>query len=251
MGASSYIISYHAIRKLIGILGLSLPFLCWGVNAIINGLDLMNDPRFIDDAQSLPYSAGGSLKSSISHFYYTAAGPIFTGILVAVSIFLFCYRGYPLQRDKDYWYWLTDNRLATFAAICALGIVALPTSSAQPITDNIHIYVTSRRAGVIHLAFAALFFLAMGILCIINFRRHPDKPKALKTDREGKLYLVCGWGMLTGLAVLGVYAFLLTGVKWLPYYFIYLTETVMLIFFAIAWLVKGRTIPALNKDEPE
>lgn len=250
MAASSYVISYHAIRKLIGILGLALPFLCLGINAVVNGLDLLNDPRFVDDDQSLPYLAGANLKSSISHYYYTAAGPVFTGILITVSIFLFCYKGYPVQKDKDYWYWLTDNRLATFAAICALGIVALPTGSTEPIVDNIHIYVASKIAGVVHLSFAAFFFLAMSVFCIINFRRHPDEPKKLKSDREGKLYLTCGIGMLVSLLLLAIYSFSSLGdATWVPYWFVYLMETIMLIFFAVAWLVKGRTIPALNKDE--
>ncbi len=251
MAASSYVISYHAIRKLIGILGLTLPFLCLGVNAFVNGLDLLNDPRFVDDEKSLPYLAGADLKSSISHFYYTAAGPVFIGILVTVSVFLFCYNGHPLQKRKDYWYWLTDNWLATFAAICSLGIVVFPTGSEEPIGDNIHIYVASKGAGIIHLIVAALFFLAMAAFCIVNFRRHPDEPKKLKTDREGKLYLVCGWGILICLALLTVYAFLLQDAGWLPYYFVYLMETFMLLFFGVAWLVKGRTIPALNKDEDE
>ncbi|MBX2925482.1 MAG: hypothetical protein KF746_25010 [Chitinophagaceae bacterium] len=250
--ASSYVISYHAIRKLIGVLGLLLPFLCWGVNSIVNALDILNDGRFVDLSQSAAYVPGSGLKSSISHFYYTASGPIFTGILTTVSVFLFCYKGYPVQKNKDVWYWLTDNRVATFAAICALGIVALPTGSEEKITDNIHIYTASAGAGRIHLTFAALFFLAMAVFCIINFRRHPDEKKKLKTDREGKLYLVCGWGMIASLIILAVYSFSsLHTTACMPYYFVYLMETVMLIFFAIAWLVKGRTIPALNKDETE
>ncbi len=248
MAASAYVISYHAIRKLIGILGLALPFLCLGANTLVNGLDLLNDPRFVDDSKSLPYLAGNNLKSSISHYYYTAAGPVFVGILVTVSIFLFCYKGYPLQKHKDYWYWLTDNRLAAFAAVCALGIVAFPTGSEEPISDNIHIYVASNAAGTIHLTMAALFFLAMAAFCIVNFRRHPEQPKKLKTDREGRLYWICGWGILLCLLLLALHAFLLQEVAWWPYYFVYLMETVMLLFFGIAWLVKGRTIPALNKE---
>lgn len=249
MAASSYVISYHSIRRLIGILGLLLPFLCWGVNSFVNSLDLLNDGRFVDLSQSSAYVPRGNLKSSISHFYYTASGPIFTGILITVSIFLFCYKGYPVQKNKDAWYWLTDNRVATFAAICALGIVALPTGSEEKIEDNIHIYVASAGAGRIHLSFAALFFLAMAVFCIINFRRHPDEKKKLKTDREGKLYLVCGLGMIISLILLAIYSFSsLQTATWMPYCFVYVMETLMLIFFAVAWLVKGRTIPALNKE---
>ncbi|MBN9352200.1 MAG: hypothetical protein J0H55_16090 [Chitinophagaceae bacterium] len=87
----SYLISYHALRRLIGILGILLPFLCWGVNAFVNYLNLLNNPGLVDISQSQVYEAGADLKSSVSHFYYTTAGPMFTGILITVSIFLFCY----------------------------------------------------------------------------------------------------------------------------------------------------------------
>jgi hypothetical protein len=218
------VISYRALRQLIGILGMALPFLCWGVNAFVNHAGFL------------------SLKSSISHFYYTAAGPLFTGILITVAIFLFCYKGYPLKREDDRVSWLTDNLLANFAAICALGVVTFPTGSEERITDNIHIFVASKVAGYIHLGFATLFFVSIAVLCIINFRRHPGRVFIRNT--EGKLYLVCGWGMLLCLALLAVVSFTpLHDLSWMPYNFIYIMETVMLVLFGTAWLVKGKSTP--------
>ncbi len=251
MNTHNYVISYYAIRQLIGILGLLLPFLCWAINGFVNHFDLLNDPRFVDLSQSAAYHPGLNLKSSISHFYYTTAGPLFTGILVTVAVFLFCYNGHPLKKNDDRFAWLTDKRLTVFAAICALGIVIFPTGSEEKITDNIHIYVSSKGAGNVHFIFAALFFLSIAILSIINFRRQPGK-KVLRGSK-GTLFLICGWGMITCLLLLFVYSIVpYRFVHWLPYYFVYLMEVIMLLLFATAWLVKGKSIPTeyiLNKLE--
>ncbi len=240
MQSSSYVISYHTLRQLIGILGIALPFLCLGTNAFVNHFDLLNNPLFVDARYSQSYLAGSSLKSSISHYYYTAAGPLFTGILITVSIFLFCYKGHDQKKGDDKYAWLTDNRLAMLAACCALGIVVFPTGSDQPITDNIHIFVSSPEAGILHLVFAALFFTTIALLCLINFRRKPGK-EFIK-NAEGNLYLICGWGMLACLALLALTGLTPLGEKsWVPYHIVYILEAVMLVLFGIAWLVKGKS----------
>lgn len=245
---NNYLISYRTLRQLIGWLGVLLPFLCWAANAVVNRFDLLNNPLLVDTDKSGVYTPGPDLKSSISHFYYTAAGPLFTGILITVSIFLFCYNGHAKKKADDRFSWLTDRLVTTFAASCALGVVFFPTASSEPITDNIHIFVSSRLAGNLHLGFAALFFLAMAVICIINFRRQPGKK--MLTNAEGRIYLTCGWGMLACLLLLFV-SMLVEGMDtWLWGRFVYIMEVIMLIFFGIAWLVKGKSIPTefiLNK----
>ena len=241
MNTNNYLISYRTLRQLIGVLGIALPFLCWAVNALVNRLDLLNNPILVDKDKSCIYTPGADLKSSISHFYYTAAGPLFTGILLTVSIFLFCYTGHPEKKEDDRFSWLTDRRVAVLAALYALGIVIFPTSSSSPITDNIHIFVSSELAGNIHFGFAALFFLAMALMSIINFRRNPGK--VLIMDAEGKVYLLCGWGMIICLVVLAVSMFVSSMGNWFSGRFIYVMEVIMLILFGSAWLVKGKSIP--------
>ena len=241
MNANNHLISYRTLRRLIGVLGILLPFLCWGVNALVNRLGLLNNPVLVNIEQSAIYTPGADLKSSISHFYYTAAGPLFTGILITVAIFLFCYTGYPMKKTDDRFAWLTDRRLAAVAACFALGIVFFPTGSAETITDNIHIYVASELAGNLHLGFAALFFLAMALMSLVNFRRLPQK-KMLK-DAEGKVYLICGWGMILSLLLLFVSMFIDHSGQWLWGRFIYIMEVIMLLLFGIAWLVKGKSVP--------
>jgi len=242
MKSNSYVISYHALRQLIGVLGIALPILCWGTNAFVNDLDLLNSPLFVDLEKSQPYQAGLNLKSSISHFYYTAAGPIFTGVLTTVAIFLVCYKGHGKKPTEDKYAWLSDKLLTTLAAVCAFGIVVFPTGSDHKITDNLHIFVSSAKAGALHLAFAALFFLSIAVLCMVNFRRQSDK--TFIKNAEGTLYLICGWGMVTCLGLLALFSFTpLKGEPWLPYNLVYIIEAIMLVLFGVAWLVKGKSKP--------
>ncbi len=245
-----YLISFRTLRQLIGVLGILLPLMCWFVNVFVNHLNLLNNPLFVNVEFSKPYVAGIDLKPSISDFYYTTAGPTFTGILLTVAIFLFTYNGYPLNRKDDRYAWLSDKRICNFAAVCAIGIIVFPTSSAKPITDNIHIFVSSHLAGVIHLVFAALFFLSMAVMSIVNFRRHPNK--VLIRDAEGKLYLICGWGIILCVLILAIFSLIPHSEDWLWGKSVYIMEVFMLLFFGVAWLVKGKSIPTefiLNKLE--
>lgn len=235
---NTYVISYHTLRQLIGILGIALPFLCWGVNSFVNENNLLNNPAFVNKDYSCHYEAGANLKSSISHFYYTTAGPLFTGILITLAIFLFCYQGHSKKEAQDKFAWLTDGLLSKLAAICALLIVVFPTGSDEKITDNIHIFVSSDAAGTLHLIFAALFFVAMSVFCIVNFRRKDDKK--FRKDAEGKIYLSCGLGILASLIILLVNMLMENPNQPATGRFVFWMETCMLILFGIAWLVKGK-----------
>lgn len=234
---NNYVISYHTLRQLIGILGIALPFLCWGVNGFVNEYDLLNNPAFVNTEFSSEYTADANLKSSISHFYYTTAGPLFTGILITLAIFLFCYQGHSKKEAQDKFAWLTDGLLSKIAATCALLIVVFPTGSDKPITDNIHIFVSSDAAGTLHLIFAALFFVTMAVFCIVNFRRNTDK--TFIKNPEGRVYLFCGFGILVMLLILFV-NMLKEDADEPSTSLVFWMETVMLFLFGFAWLVKGK-----------
>ena len=64
------VISYLTLRKLVGLLGMLLPFVLF-----FGYLIFERDCTF---------------PPSISHFYYTDLGNCFVGTLWAVSLFLFC-----------------------------------------------------------------------------------------------------------------------------------------------------------------
>jgi heme A synthase len=231
------IISYHRMRQSIGWLGLTLPFLLLIGNYIINNFNFLNNDTFVM-TQCYTYNADSSFKSSISHYYYTTVGEIFTGILCAVALFMFSYRGYP-QRDEEII--PSDSFMTNLAGICALGIVLFPTSTTNCISDNIRNYTSSEIIGCIHYVFAAFFFITLSLISIFNFRR------TAKVADFGKMpshnfYKYCGITMLACLVLILIYSVWIE--KNYPelqtYNLIYALETIALLAFGLSWLKKGR-----------
>lgn len=232
-----------------------LPFACMLTVFIIHKTDLLNDTRFaiIDCvpkseavALSQPYKVDGIIKKSVSHYYYSAAGPLFTGTLISLAIFFFCYRGHQ-PKARDQWAWLTDNRLANVAAWLALGVVIFPTSAENMIPDNLFIFRTTDLTGGIHLACASLFFVAIAMFCIINFRRNDSG--GFENNAINTWFLISGWGMLIILASIGIYISLRT-IKILPDIpYVFWAEVIMLVLFGSAWLLKGRVLSNLGIAE--
>lgn len=70
---NTLVFSYLTLRKTIGILGLSFPFLL-----SLGGLVLF----------------GTELQQSVSFYYHTRMGDAFVGILCVIGFFLFSYKGY-------------------------------------------------------------------------------------------------------------------------------------------------------------
>jgi hypothetical protein len=87
----SLIVSYLTLRKLIGVLGILLPFAC-----LFGGSLFQNSP----------------VLDSISAYYHSNMRDILTGLLVGVSLFLITYKGYELR----------DTLLAILSGIAGLGI---------------------------------------------------------------------------------------------------------------------------------
>ncbi len=244
MGKSSndeMLISYLTMRKVIGWLGMLLPFVLLFGNYIINHINILNNKWFvvINNDCIKSYSAVGSFKSSISHYYYTTMGEIFTGVLSAVALFMFCYKGHA-KREKERG--LSDSFVTNAAAAFAFGVVIFPTSTAENccITDNIRSFMSSQNTGYIHFTFAALFFIALSYMCLVNFRRSGEINVTGKDSRR-TIYLICGLVMLACLLIIFVYA------MWLEppsncsakHHVVFIFETIALIAFGISWLTKG------------
>jgi len=237
-----HVVSYLTLRRWIGILGIGLPWACWIANGTINCLNLLNNHKLVVLGSICRYEPEENLKSSISHFYYTASGPLFIGIIVTVAIFLFCYKGHQ-PKSTDKWRWISDGRVTTLAAISALGIVVFPTASVEPIPDNIFVFTTTELIGWIHYISAAVFFIMMTVLSLVNFRRRGDGD--FGTGDHDLLYRWCGWIILISISIVFVYGFFLKEhLNWkLPVTFIF--EALALTAFGTAWLVKGRIDDAI------
>lgn len=103
------IVSYYALRILIGAAGILLPFLLIIGNLIANS--------------SL------QIEFSVSDYYdNSAAGDILVGILFVLGFFLMTYKGY----DK------TDSRAANLGCVFALGVALFPTTSTNQVVHIMH-----------------------------------------------------------------------------------------------------------------
>jgi hypothetical protein len=78
----SLLISYRTLRKIVGILGLSLPFTLLGggyvINVLLNG--------------GLVFDLG--VENSVSSYYHTEMRDVFVGTLCVIGFFLLSYRGH-------------------------------------------------------------------------------------------------------------------------------------------------------------
>lgn len=235
------LISYHKIRRSVGIIGMLLPFALWITNTIINESNILNNSFWIHFDE--PYQPEANLKDSISHFYYSTVGELFTGSLCAVSLFLFCYRGYGKPTSGKYRFIPSDNFMCNFAAIMALLVVIFPTSSTVEINDNFRAFVSSKNAGYIHYGAAALFFITLSIISFVNFRR-TEIPEEFGKNESHPIFKYCGIIMMLCLLILVIifiFESMQINTSWVETYNItFWLETIMLLAFGTSWVIKGK-----------
>jgi hypothetical protein len=239
MQKSNFVISYLTMRKAIGWIGILLPLALVIGDYSIKKLNLLNNNWFVktDDCYHV-YPFDSSLKSSISYYYYSSVGEIFTSALFAVALFLFCYKGHPLRKGE---FGLSDKAMSNLAAFFALGIVIFPASSSHCIPDNLRIFISSKNTGIIHFIFAGLFFTSLSFISIFNFRR-TEKVSEFGTKPPHNLYKYCGFIMLTSILFIFVYSKILKHkFIWLDnLYPVFILETIALLAFGVSWLTKGK-----------
>ncbi len=216
------IISYIQLRRAVGSLGIALPVV------LVLG--------------SFLFGSCVSVKPSISDYYYTNMREIFVGILCAISLFLFSYRGYSPM----------DNWSANIAGFFALGIAFFPT---QFLLENhcesdVQNFVCLPSNSTIHFTSAALFFLTLAYMSIFLFTiskpQNNDKslsdilPKPTKQKLlRNKIYVICGIMIIVSLLVIFLYQKNIFTSN-LPITFIF--ESIALFAFGFSWLVKGETL---------
>jgi len=210
-------------------------------------------------AWSLP---GVCMRQSISGFYFTpVTGDIFVGTLCFIGLFLFTYRGW--QGDR------TDNKLASVAGVCSIAIALVPTLGIECTQELARMrgylptgadanpshymlfgkqgdWITSQH---VHLAFAGLFFVIIGYMCLFRFTKSDPDPSHVMTAQKkqrNRLYRVCG--AIIWLCVLGVATS--EKIHWpIGDYQTFKFEFVALWAFGLAWMVKGEFLN-LMVDKP-
>ena len=201
----SHMIGYLTLRKLIGFISFGLPF------ALIITNNIQNP---------------GIFPGSISSYYYASdiCRSILVGALCLISGFLLTYQGY----DKDY----IPVRIS---AVFTVGVAFFPTNPINPNYFNNII-------GIFHGVFAALMFLSLAYISLFLFPR-TKKNKAYNMTRRKKqrniIYRVCGFIIVGSIVLMPV----LTQIQAIDFIKpMFLLETLVLLAFGIAWLVKGQTI---------
>lgn len=231
-------ISYLTLRKAIGWLGMLLPFALLIGNYVINHLNLLNNSELLNTYCFPEYKAAGSFKNSISHYYYTTVGELFTGTLGSVALFLFCYKGHPKRRSEK---WFSDSLMSNLAGAFALGVIIFPVSSKECIQDNVRSFISSQTTSHIHFIFAALFFLSLALMSIINFRR-TSTVKDFGKGSNANIYLWCGIIMLGCLFLIFIYNLFLEDrfESLRRFHPVFVLESLALLAFGLSWLTKGK-----------
>ena len=208
----SLIISYLAMRRLIGVLGISLPLII-----VIGGF-----------TQSEP-----GMQGSISGYYYTNMRDFLVGMLSGVALFLISYRGYEE----------IDSMVAKMSGIFALGMIFFPAAmySGKVVRVGMFLIDDSISANI-HLMFSTLFFLALSFNSLFLFtKRHPGVMGKEK-KRRNIIYRSCGIVMILAIVCITIYTFFLRGTFLAAMNPVLILESVALFAFGISWLVKGHTL---------
>ena len=204
---NALVFSYLVLRKTIGLLGASFPFVLY-LGALIF------------------FRTG--IQSSISSYYYTGMGDVFVGTLCAIGFFLLSYKGYKTADD------IAGNLGCLFAVGMALFPTA-PDNSASSVAGFI---------GYVHFAFAALFFLTLIYFSLFLFTKTDQSEPAARKLQRNKVYRVCGYIMILCIVLIAIY-YLLPDEVVLPievYKPVFWLEAIAVVAFGISWLIKGETL---------
>ena len=198
------VISYLTLRKAVGYVGISLPFVLAAGNWLI---------------------FSGGLQQSVSDYFYTGMRGVLVGGLCVIGAFLLADRG------GDRW----DSLVTNAAGIGAVGVALCPTPPSHP---------SFRAAilGYCHFAFGAVMFTALAAIALWLFREaDPGPGRSRLSQIRDRVYLTCGIVMVAALALTGIASLpIATGLDHLdPVFWL---ETTAIAAFGICWLVKGQAI---------
>lgn len=202
----SLVLSYLGLRKAIGIIGISLPFV------LALGKMLLESP---------------GIQSSVSAYYYTVMRDVFVGSMCAIAMFLMSYRGYERQ----------DALAGRLACIFALGLALLPAAPEFNATQQ------ARLVGALHLTFAVSFFLTLSYFSLVLFRKtNPSKAPTPRKLQRNTVYMVCGYTILACVILAATVKLLPKDLPLLRFYPVFWLESIAIVAFGLSWLTKGEAI---------
>ena len=209
------VISYISLRRIVGILGIAFPMI------LVAGSILLWDCK--------------EVQSSISAYYHTHMRNVFVGVLSAISLFMFAYRGYGK----------TDAHAGTLAGVFALGVAFLPTSLTDPLTSCIPDPIENGIVGTLHNISAIGLFLVLGLISIFLFTRSSEIILGEMKRKRNWIYRTCGILIILCIALILIYSYFETkgeAYNLSDYNPVFWLETAALWAFGLSWLTKGSTI---------
>jgi hypothetical protein len=216
-------ISDHALQQTVGWIALAMPLFVRAVAFLYDGIWTTN---------------------SISAYYYTSLRDVFVGSLVVGGAVL---AFFPSPHAMDRW-------LARIAGTAAVGIALFPMTIEDGVIDWVAATTREERTAYVqalehgphgplhwHYFFVVVFFVIVFYLVTFRFKANtPDNPTPRKC-RRNNVYAVCGYLMAA--------AFLWMAGIWLvnrndqnAMASIFYPETLAVMAFAAAWLVKGQLV---------
>ena len=192
-------LSYRNMRAITGYVGLTLP-----AALLLTGV------------------VDGHIESSISAYYYTKVGNVFTGAMCVIGVFLLAYR---LTA------WAIDNVATTLAGLSALG-VAFFHAAPQNAT------LSQLRLADVHLTCATVLFILLGGISLFLF------PRDVVPEQRWR----ANWYMALG-ALIWLSIILMPALSWLAASFyngdhvFFALETVCVMAFAVSFILKGHGQP--------
>ncbi len=208
------IVSYITLRRLIGVLGMTLPLVCIAGGALF---------------------AGTPGQRSISYYYHTNMRDFLVGLLVTVSMFFITYRGY----DRK------DRLVTWIIGLAGLGLAFFPIRSVESPDAPAGIFLMDpASASVIHVTCAVVFFalLAFNSIFLFTLSGKGTTPRTKNKKIRNRIHLACGGAILASLAAIGVLWLARGETSMNQSRWVLALQTVMLLAFGISWLVKGKTV---------
>ena len=204
--AGRLLVSYRTLRRVIGVLGVSLPV----VLLVLGSLT----------ARRL------EVADSISDYYHlhthlVGARDVFVGVLWGIAWFMFAYKGYDPA----------DDRAGDWACAFALGVALFPTGHAG-------------WQGIAHPWSAAGLFLVLAYFSYFLFTKSASEPSLQSPEKRtrNRVYRVCGVLMITFVGAIGVsYLPYFEGAR-VGYNVVFWMESAALWAFGASWFVKGETL---------
>jgi len=193
-------LSYRNMRAIIGYVGLTLPVVLLLAGAV-----------------------DGHIESSLSAYYYTKVGNVFTGALCVIGIFLLAYR---LTS------WAIDNIATSLAGISALGVAFFHAAPKNATLSQL-------RLADVHLTCAAALFILLGAISLFIFPRDVLPNQGWRTN----------WYMALG-ALIWLSIILMPTLNWLAGSFydsnhvFFILETVCVMAFSMSFILKGHGQPS-------